>query len=43
MEMMWTPTASEVMMVVITISNGDGADTDSELGDGGGDNYQQWR
>ena len=31
------------MMVVITISNGDDVDTDSERGDDGGDHYQQWR
>ena len=30
-------------MVVITISNGDDADADSERGDDGGDHYQQWR
>ena len=41
--MMQTPTASVVMMVVITISNGDGVDTDRERGDDGGDHYQQWR
>ena len=41
--MMQTPTASVVMMVVITISNGDDADADSERGDDGGDHYQQWR
>ena len=31
------------MMVVITTSNGDDADTDRELGDDGGDHYPQWR
>ena len=31
------------MMVVITISNGDDVDADSERGDDGGDHYQQWR
>ena len=41
--MMMTPTASVVLMVVITISNGDDVDTDSESGDDGGDHYQQWR
>ena len=30
-------------MVVITISNGDDVDADSERGDDGGDHYQQWR
>jgi hypothetical protein len=30
------------MMVVITISNDDDADTDRERGDDGGDHYQQW-
>ena len=34
---MQTPTASVVMMVVITISNGDDVDTDRERGDDGGD------
>ena len=43
MAMMQTPTASVVMMGVITISNGDVADTDSERGDDGGDLYQHWR
>ena len=37
MTMMQTPTTRVVMMMVITISNGDDADTDSELGDDGGD------
>ena len=41
--MMQTPTASVVMMVVITISNGDDADTDRARGGDGGDHYQQWR
>ena len=31
--MMQTPTMSVVMMVVITISNGEDADTESECGD----------
>jgi hypothetical protein len=35
--MMQTPTASVVMMVVITTSNGDDVDADSERGDEGGD------
>ena len=43
MAMMKTPTASVVVMGVITNSNGDDADTDSERGDDGGDHYQQWR
>ena len=43
MTVVQTPTASVVMMVVITISNGDDADTDRELGGDGGDHYQQWR
>ena len=43
MAMMQTPTASVVMMGVITISNGDDVDADSERGDDGGDHYQQWR
>ena len=43
MTMMQTPTASLVMMVVITISNGGDADTDRERGDDGGDHYPQWR
>ena len=30
-------------MVVITISNGDDVDADSERGDDGGDHYQHWR
>jgi hypothetical protein len=34
---------SVVIMVVITITNGVDADTDSERGDDGGDHYQQWR
>ena len=33
--MIHTPTACVVMMVVITISNGDDADTDRERGDHG--------
>ena len=41
MTMMQTPTARVVMMVVITISNDGGADTDSERGDDSGDHYQQ--
>ena len=40
--MMQTPTARVVMIVVTTISNDDDADTDRELGDDGGDHYQQW-
>ena len=44
MAMMQTPTAGlVVMMGAITISNGDDVDTDGELGDDGGDHYQQWR
>jgi hypothetical protein len=42
MAMMQTPTASVVMMVVITIRNGGDADTARELGGDGGDHYQQW-
>ena len=34
---MQTPTASVVMMVVITISNGDDVDTDSKRARGSGD------
>ena len=41
MTMMQTPKASLVMMVVITIRNGGGADTDSERGGDGVDHYQQ--
>ena len=41
MTMMQTPTARVVMMVVITISNGDDADSDRERGDDGSDHYQQ--
>jgi hypothetical protein len=41
MAVMQTPTASEVMMVVITISNGDDVDADRERGEDGGDHYQQ--
>ena len=40
---MQTPTASVVMMGVITISNGDDVDAESERGGDGGDRYQQWR
>ena len=41
---MQTPTASVVMMVVITISNGGDVDAAyRERGDDGGDHYQQWR
>ena len=40
MVMMQTPTARVVVMVVITVSNGGDADTDSELGDDSGDHYQ---
>ena len=44
MAVMQTPTVSVVMMVVITISNDDDANTDRELGDdGSGGHYQQWR
>jgi hypothetical protein len=43
MTMMQTPTASLSMMVVNTIRNGGGADTDSERSGDGGDHYQQWR
>jgi hypothetical protein len=32
-----------VVMVVITISNGDDVDADSERGDDGGDHYQHRR
>ena len=41
MAVMQTPKASVVVMVVITISNADDADTNSERGDDGGDQYQQ--
>ena len=41
--MMQHPTASVVMMVVITISTADDADTVSGRGDDGGDHLQQWR
>ena len=41
MAMMQTPTARVVVMVVITISNVDDADTDRERGDDGGDHYQR--
>ena len=34
---------AKLEQVMITISNGDDADTDSERGDDGGDHYQQWR
>ena len=40
MAMMQTPTASVVVMVVITISTGDDADTQSERGGDDGDHYQ---
>ena len=43
MEMMHTPIARAVVMVVITISTGDDVATDSERGDDGGAHYQQWR
>jgi hypothetical protein len=43
MARMQTPTASMVMMVVITISNGDDVDVDSERGEDGGGHYQHWR
>ena len=38
--MMQTPIASVVVMVVITISNGDDVAADSKRGDDGGDHYQ---
>ena len=41
MAVVQTLTASVVVMVVITISNSDDADTVSERGDDGGDHYQQ--
>ena len=41
--MMQTPKASVVVMMVITISNGDDADPASERGHDGDDHYQQWR
>ena len=41
MVMMQIPTARVLVMVVITISNGGGADTDSECGDDSGDHYPQ--
>ena len=41
--MMQTPAASVVMKGVITISNGEDVDADSERGGDGGDHYQQWR
>ena len=37
--MMQTPTASVVVMVVITISNGGGVDADREGGQDGSDHY----
>jgi hypothetical protein len=43
MAMMKTPTANVLMMGLITNSNGDDVDTDSERGGDGGDRYQQWR
>ena len=43
MALMQTPTASVVVMVVITIRNGDDADDDRARGDYSGDHYQQWR
>ena len=43
MVMMQTPTASVVMMGVITISNVDDVDAGSEPGDDGVDHYQKWR
>ena len=42
MAVMQTPAAIVVMMGVITISNGDDDDADSERGADGGDHYQQW-
>ena len=41
MAVMQTPTASMVMMVVITISDGGDVDAASERGDDGVDHYQQ--
>ena len=41
--MMQTPTASEVVMGEITITNVHDADAGSERGGDGGDRYQQWR
>ena len=41
--MMYTPAASVVLMVVITVSNGDDVDADSGRGGDEGDHYQQWR
>ena len=41
--MMQTPTASVVMMGVITNSNVDNEDADSERGGDNGDHYQHWR
>ena len=43
MAMMLTPTANVLMMGLITISNGDDVDADSERGDDGVDQDQQWR
>ena len=43
MAMIQTPPASLVVMLVITISNGDDADAGRKRGDDGGDHYQQWR
>ena len=43
MAMMQTPTESVVMMVVLTITNGDAADTNRERGGDDGDHYQHWR
>ena len=40
MAMMQPPAASVVLMVVITISNGDDVDADRERGGDGGDHYQ---
>ena len=41
MAVVQTPTASVVVMVVTIFRNGGDADTDRELGDDGGDYYQQ--
>ena len=40
MAMMQSPAAGVVIMVVITISNGDDADTDRERGGDGCDHHQ---
>jgi hypothetical protein len=43
MAMMQPPTASVVVMVVITISNCDDGKAGNERSGDGGDHYQQWR